>query len=98
MRRRDDDDLFGDPAMTNRLLAPAPYARFQTSVGSYTADWKGIIAAAAIGAVIDLIRGGCTLLPDDNNYTATADPTEFNDQTQGFSVGFRWFNATGARA
>jgi hypothetical protein len=49
--------------MTNRLLAPAPYARFQTSGGCYTADWKGVIAAAVIGDVIDLIRGGCTLLP-----------------------------------
>ena len=44
--------------MTNRLLAPAPYARFQTSGGSYKADQKGVIAAAAIGDVIDLIRSG----------------------------------------
>ena len=84
--------------MTNRLLAPAPYARFQTSGGSYTADWKGIIAAAGIGDVIDLIRGGCTLLPDDSNYTAATDPTGFYDRTQGFSVGSRWLNTTAGRA
>ena len=84
--------------MTNRLLAPAPYARFQTSGGSYRADQKGVIAAAAIGDVIDLIRGGCTLLPDDNDFTTTADPTELSDQTQGFSVGSRWFNTAGGRA
>src|SRR6266446_3907062 len=84
--------------MTNRLLAPAPYARFQTSGGSYRADQKGVIAAAAIGDVIDLIRGGCTLLPDDNDFTTTADPTELSDQTQGFSVGSRWFNTAAGRA
>src|SRR6266403_1002000 len=84
--------------MTNRLLAPAPYARFQTSGGSYKADQKGVIAAAAIGDVIDLIRGGCTLLPDDNDFTTTADPTELSDQTQGFSVGSRWFNTAAGRA
>ena len=84
--------------MTNRLLAPAPYARFQTSGGSYTADTGGVIAAAAIGDVIDLIRSGCTLLPDENNFTAVVDPTDFNDQTQGFSVGSRWFNTAAGRA
>jgi len=84
--------------MTNRLLAPAPYARFQTSGGSYKADQKGVIAAAAIGDVIDLIRSGCTLLPDDNNFSATADPTGLSDQTQGFSVGSRWFNTAAGRA
>jgi len=84
--------------MTNRLLAPAPYARFQTSGRSYTADLQGIIAAAAIGDVIDLIRSGCSLLPDDNNFTAVKDPTELNDQIQGFSVGSRWFNTMGGRA
>jgi hypothetical protein len=84
--------------MTTRLLAPAPYARFQTSGRSYTADLKGVIAAAAIGDVIDLIRSGCSLLPDDDKFTAVMDPTEINDQTQGFSVGSRWFNTMGARA
>ena len=83
--------------MTNRLLAPLPYARFQTSGGSYKADQKGVIAAAAIGDVIDLIRGGCTLLPDDNDFITTADPTELSDQTQGFSVGSRWFNTSAGR-
>jgi len=84
--------------MTNRLLAPAPYARFQTSGRSYTADLTGVIDAAAIGDVIDLIRSGCSLLPDDNKFTAVTDPTELNDQTQGFSVGSRWFNTMEARA
>ena len=84
--------------MTTRLLAPAPYALFQTSGRSYTADLKGVIAAAAIGDVIDLIRSGCSLLPDDDKFTAVTDPTEINDQTQGFSVGSRWFNTIGARA
>jgi hypothetical protein len=45
-----------------------------------------------------LIRGGCSLLPDDNTFTAVTDPTELNDQTQGFSVGSRWFNTMGGRA
>jgi hypothetical protein len=84
--------------MTNKLLAPAPYARFQTSGRSYTADLKGVIAAAAIGDVIDLIRGGCSLLPGDNTFTAVTDPIELNDQTQGFSVGSRWFNTMEGRA
>jgi hypothetical protein len=84
--------------MTNRLLAPAPYARFQTSGRSYTADLRGVIAAAAIGDIIDLIRSGCNLLRDDDKFTAVMDPTEVNDQTQGFSVGSRWFNTMGARA
>ena len=70
--------------MTNRLFAPAPYARFQTSGGSYKADQKGVIAAAAIGDVIDLIRSGCTLLPDDDNFSATADPTGLSDQLKVF--------------
>ena len=34
--------------MTNRLLAPAPYARFQTSGRSYTADLTGVIASVII--------------------------------------------------
>jgi hypothetical protein len=75
--------------MTNKLLAHAPYARFQTSGGSYTADMKGIIAAAAIGDVIDLIRSGCTLLPACNNFSATTDPSASQDCTQDFSVGSR---------
>ena len=44
--------------MTTQLLAPAPFAQFQTLGGSYTADAKGVIGAAAIGDVSDLIRGG----------------------------------------
>ena len=32
--------------MTTKLFAPAPYARYQTSGASYTADAKGVIAAA----------------------------------------------------
>jgi hypothetical protein len=78
--------------MTNRLLAHAPYARFQTSGGQYTADMNGIIATAAIGDVIDLIRGGCILLPTCDNFSATTDPTASDDCTQDFSVGSRWFN------
>jgi hypothetical protein len=33
--------------MTTKLFAPAAYARYQTSGDSYTADAKGVIAAAA---------------------------------------------------
>jgi hypothetical protein len=83
--------------MTTKLLAPAPYAQFQTLGASYTADAKGVIAAAAAGDVIDLIRGGCTLLPAYNNLSATTDPTGSNDNTQDYSVGSRWVNATTRR-
>jgi hypothetical protein len=84
--------------MTNKLLAHAPYARFQTSGASYTADWKGIIAAAAIGDVIDLIRCGCILVSACNNFAATTDPTADDDCTDDFSVGSRWFNTATSRA
>jgi hypothetical protein len=47
--------------MTNRLL------RRSLCAGRIVRP-TGIIAAAGIGDVIDLIRGGCTVLPDDNNY------------------------------
>ena len=59
--------------MTTQLLAPAPFAQFQTLGASYTADAKGVIAAAAIDDVSDLIRGGCTLLPAYHNLLATTD-------------------------
>jgi hypothetical protein len=78
--------------MTNKLLAHAPYARFQTSGGAYTADSRGIIAAAATEDVIDLIRGGCIQLPAYDNYSAMIDPTASHDCTQDFSAGSRWFN------
>ena len=68
--------------MTTKLLAPAAYARYQTSGASYTADAKDVIAAAAIGDVIDLIRSGCTMLPAYNNLSATADPSGSDDNTQ----------------
>ena len=42
--------------MTTQLLAPAPFAQFQTLGASYTADAKGVIAAAAI--VCRLQRSG----------------------------------------
>jgi hypothetical protein len=83
--------------MTTRVLAPAPFAQFQTSGASYTADGNGVIAAVAIGDVIDLIRGGCTLLPAYNNLSATIDPGASNDNTQGYSVGSRWVNTTARR-
>jgi hypothetical protein len=83
--------------MTTKLLAPGPFAQFQTLGASYAADAKGIIAAAATGDVIDLIRGGCTLLPAYNNLLATADPGASNDNTQGYSVGSRWVNTIARR-
>ena len=83
--------------MTTRVLAPAPFAQFQTSGASYTADGNGVIAAVAIGDVIDLIRGGCTLLPAYNNLSAPIDPGASNDNTQGYSVGSRWVNTTARR-
>jgi hypothetical protein len=84
--------------MTTKLLAPAPYARFQTSGASYTADLHGVIAGAANSDLIDLIRGGCTLLPAFDNLSAITDPTIFSDNTQDYSVGSRWLNITRARA
>lgn len=84
--------------MTTKLLAPTPFAEFQTSGASYTADGRGIIAAAATSDVIDLIRGGCTLLPAYNNLLATTDPDASNDSTQGYSVGSNWINNTARRA
>ena len=83
--------------MTTKLLAPGPFAQFQTLGASYAADAKGIIAAAATGDVIDLIRGGCTLLPAYNNLLATADPGASNDNTQDYSVGSRWVNIIARR-
>jgi hypothetical protein len=84
--------------MTTRLFAPAAYARYQTSGASYTADAKGVIAAAAIGDVIDLIRSGCTMLPAYNNLSATTDPSASDDHSQDYSVGSRWLNISASRA
>jgi hypothetical protein len=84
--------------MTTQLLAPAPFARFQTSGASYVADVNGVIAAAAADDVIDLIRSGCTLLPAYNNLSATADPSASDDNTQDYSVGSRWLNTSASRA
>ena len=61
--------------MTTKLFAPAAYARYQTSGASYTADAKGVIAAADAVDVIDLIRSGCTSLPAYDNLSATTDPS-----------------------
>jgi hypothetical protein len=83
--------------MTAKLLAPAPFAQFQTLGASYTADAKGVIAAAAIGDVVDLIRSGCTFLPVYNNLSATTDPGAGNDNTQSYSVGSRWINTATQR-
>ena len=83
--------------MTTQLLAPAPFAQFQTLGASYTADGKGVIAGAAIDDVADLIRGGCTLLPAYRNLLATTDPGPSNDNTQDYSVGSRWVNTTAKR-
>ena len=76
--------------MTTKLFAPAAYARYQTSGASYTADAKGVIAGAATGDVIDLIRSGCTMLPAYDNLSATTDPGGSDDDTQDYSVGSRW--------
>jgi hypothetical protein len=84
--------------MTTKLFAPAAYARYQTSGASYTADAKGVIAAAAIGDVIDLIRSGCTMLPAYDNLSATTDPSGSDDNTQDYSAGSRWLNITDDRA
>jgi hypothetical protein len=83
--------------MTTQLLAPAPFAQFQTSGASYTADAKAVIAAATAADVIDLIRGGCTLLPAYHNLLATTDPGPSNDNTQDYSVGSRWVNTSARR-
>jgi hypothetical protein len=84
--------------MTTKLFAPAAYARYQTSGASYTADAKGVIAAAAAVDVVDLIRSGCTLLPAYDNLSATTDPSGSDDHTQDYSVGSRWFNTNASRA
>jgi hypothetical protein len=84
--------------MTTKLFAPAPYARYQTSGASYTADAKGVIAAAATGDVIDLIRSGCAMLPAYDNLSATTDPSASDDHTQDYSVGSRWLNTSTSRA
>ena len=84
--------------MTTQLFAPAPYARYQTSGASYTADAKGVIAAAATGDVVDLIRSGCTILSAYDNLSATTDPTKADDDTQDYSMGSRWLNLSEGRA
>ena len=83
--------------MTTRLFAPAAYARYETSGASYTADAKGVIAAAATD-VIDLIRSGCTMLPAYDNLSATTDPSGSDDHTQDYSIGSRWLNTNASRA
>jgi len=83
--------------MTTRLFAPTAYARYQTSGASYTADAKGVIAAAAASDVIDLIRSGCTMLPAYDNPSATTDPSASDDHTQDYSVGSRWLNISASR-
>ena len=83
--------------MTTKLLAPAPFAQFQTLGASYTADGRGVIAAAAMGDVIDLIRGGCTLLPAYNNLVGIVDPGASNDNGQDYSAGSRWLNTVARR-
>lgn len=40
--------------MTTKLPAPAPYMRFQTSGALYAADRNGVVAAPAIGDVIEV--------------------------------------------
>jgi hypothetical protein len=84
--------------MITRLLAPAPFAQFQTPGGLYTADAKGAITTAAIGDAIDLIRSGCTLVPAYDNLSAATDPGTANDNTQNYSVGSRWLNTVAQRA
>jgi len=84
--------------MSTKLFASAPYARYQTSGASYTADAKGVIAAAATGDVIDLIRSGCAMLPAYDNLSATTDPSASDDHTQDYSVGSRWLNTSTSRA
>ena len=84
--------------MTTQLFAPAPYARYQTSGASYTADAKGVIAAAATGDVVDLIRSGCTILSAYDNLSATTDPTASDDYTQDYSAGSCWLNISAGRA
>jgi len=83
--------------MTTKVLASAPFAQFQTLGASYIADARGVIAAAAIGDVIDLICGGCVLLPSCDNLSATSDPSASNDNTQGYTVGLRWVNTAARR-
>ena len=84
--------------MTTKLFSPAAYAPYQTSGASYTADAKGVIAAAAAGDVVDLIRSGCTILPAYDNLSATTDPSGADDHTQDYSVGSLWLNTTASRA
>ena len=83
--------------MTTKVLASAPFAQFQTLGASYIADARGVIAAAAIGDVIDLICGGCVLLPSCDNLSATSDPSASNDNTQGYTVGSLWVNTATRR-
>jgi hypothetical protein len=49
--------------MTVTLIAPAPYAQFQTRGGNYTANSAGVITAA-LGDMLDLLNSGCTYPPN----------------------------------
>jgi hypothetical protein len=80
------------------MTTTAPYARYQTSGASYTADAKVVIAVAATGDVIDLIRSGCAMLPAYDNLSATTDPSASDDHTHDYSVASRWLNTSTSRA
>jgi len=47
--------------------------------------------------VIDLIRGGCVLLPSYDNLSATSDPSASNNNTQDYTVESRWVNTAARR-
>ncbi len=48
--------------MTVRMIHANAYQGFQTSRASYTSDSNGIIAAVALGDILDMINSGCELV------------------------------------
>ncbi len=48
--------------MTVRMIHANAYQGFQTSRASYTSDANGIVAAVALGDILDMINSGCELV------------------------------------
>jgi hypothetical protein len=80
------------------MKAPAAFARFVALSNTvYTADASANIANVTPNDVIDLLKGGCTILPDANalnNFAATSAPGVGDDSADGYGIGSRWLNTT----
>jgi hypothetical protein len=80
-----------------------PNQAYSTHLGSqYTADAYGVVTVPFLQneEVMDLLDNGLVSLglsQARSNYTATTDPTSFNDNTQDYGSGSHWCNTTNGR-